>query len=105
MKSSSYLKINGDNKLNKFQILIYVILNLIQNFFFNLSKKDFRIILFNKKNKLNNFSKKCSISRNLCNFFWSKIDWNSIFEKLGLFYIHEIGIGDGYYSKKNKYTI
>ena len=100
MRSTSYCKINGDKKLNKFQILIYVILNLIQNIFYNLLKKNFIIVHFDKKLKLNFFNKKNSISRNLCDLFWSKVDWDSIFKKLGLFYVHEIGIGDGLYSKK-----
>jgi hypothetical protein len=104
MRSSSYLKINGDKKLSKFNILVYVVLNLFQNIFYNFSIRKFRYINFKNNVELESFDKTHSISRNLCTLFWKKFNWHELFKVMGSFLIHEIGVGDGSYSK-NKIQI
>ena len=104
MRSSSYLKINGDRKLSKFNILVYVFLNLFQNIFYSFSIRKFRYINFKNNVELTSFDKTQSISRNLCTLLWKKINWFELFKVMGSFHIHEIGVGDGSYSK-NKIQI
>ena len=69
MKSSSFININGDLKQNKLSILIYVFINLLQNIFYSLFSKKFKLINFNPKIKKYTFKNEQSISRKLCGVF------------------------------------
>ena len=100
MKSSSFININGDIRHNKLSILIYIIINLLQNIYYSLFFKKFKFINFNPKNKKYNFNDQQSISRKLCGVFWSNIDWKKITLHIGKLNINEIGCGDGQYFKK-----
>ena len=100
MKSSSFFNLNGDKKLNKLQILIYIFLNFLQNIYYNLIEKKFNYLRLNKNLKLLEFNKNKSISRNLCSLFWSSIDWKVVYDCLGPISVHEIGTGDGSYYKE-----
>ena len=101
MNSSSFININGDLKQNKLKILIYLILNFIQNLYYSLFSRKFKFIKFNPKNKKYNFNKNHSISRKLCGVFWKNINWNIIIKNLGKLSVSELGSGDGKYFKND----
>ena len=101
MKSTSFININGDIKQSKIQIIIYVLINLIQNIYFNLLRRKFIYLEFKKPSVLSKFNDKHSISRKLCSLFWKNINWKILIKHMGLLNIHEIGSGDGTYFKED----
>mgnify|MGYP006083511533 FL=1 len=100
MKSTSFININGDKKQNKFSLLSYLFLNLIQNIYLSLFKRKFKYLKFKNRYKFFKFNNKHSISRKLCSLFWKNINWKYIVNIIGNLDIHELGPGDGNYFKK-----
>lgn len=100
MCSSSFLNINGDKKQNKITLFCYLILNLFQNLFLSLSKKNFDYIRLKNKFKKFKFNNHHSISRKLCTLFWQNLNWSGIVNVIGKLDILELGTGNGNYFKK-----
>ena len=83
MKSSSYININGDKKQNKLSLLIYLILNTIQNIYYSLSTSKFKYLKLSFKQKNYKLDNSHSISRKFCSIFWSNINWSLVSKTIG----------------------
>jgi len=105
-KSTSFHILNGDNKLSFPLIVIFRIINYINNLFPNskLDKKleirNFNIDKNDLKRLLSKIQRTQVPSRKLSNIFWYSLPWNEIKKELKEINILDIGCGRGAYAKK-----
>jgi hypothetical protein len=102
--NSSIHSLNSDKKINKFQRILWLILNYINNNFMpNLNSSTLNIKQFNPKiddNDWENIESKSSPSRAFSDLFWLKLNWNQLNKELKDINILETGCGSGNYFRK-----
>ena len=97
--------LNGDNKLNLIEKLIWLITNFLNNLVIFIKPEHYWTCLNLKNNVLNEQFEKTypssSPSRRLCDMFWNTLPWNEIQKLLGnKISALEIGCGKGGYGMR-----
>lgn len=104
MKSTSIHFLNADKGLNKFQKIIYLFLNWVNNLFpyYQVDKS----IEFSKFSDLpwekewDKTYPTSSPARKVCDLFWRSLPWEKIERELGEIHVFDTGCGHGNYSTR-----
>lgn len=101
--NTSIHKRNADNKLSISGMVVWMLLNFINNSYFPNRAKDLCIKNFCPEIDEQDWGKihvKSSPSRSLSDLFWLKLNWRAIKSELGRIHVFDTGAGKGGYALK-----
>jgi hypothetical protein len=101
-RNSSMHSLNSDKKISKFQKVLWMVFNYINNNFMpNLSTLNIRQFCPKiNTNDWDNINPKSSPARALSDLFWLKLNWSCLNEELKTINILDTGCGNGDYFRK-----
>lgn len=103
-RATSIHHLNADRGLNKVQVGLYFLFNMVNNSFpYRSVDPNLKIAHFFYENVENYWSKlplKSSPGRKLSDLFWMTLPWQAIKAELGSIHILDVGCGAGFYGER-----